>query len=183
MLDLLLSSFSTAERHTKGAPDSEMSMALVSFPRSWSDAALWVAPIVAAAALAACGGGGGASPGSTDVASSGADSINAALTLNDPSNPIQILSSEPSQVSGGNALVRVALPAGTAASAVKVLVAGSDMTSRFRESTPGALVGVVDGLPVGTSTIDVVPVSGGANVATVTVRNWPSALAPTGAVN
>ena len=151
-------------------------MTIASFGRS----ALGIASVIAVAALAACGGGGGSSAGRTDAPSIGAAS---ALAQNDPSNPIQILSSGPSQVSGGNVLVRVALPPGTAASAVKVLAAGNDMTSRFQEVTPGALLGVVDGLPVGTTTIDVVPVSGGAAVATVMVRNWPSAVVQSGLDN
>jgi hypothetical protein len=96
-----------------------------------------------------------------------------ALAENDPSNPIQILSSEPSLVSGGNALVQVALPSGTAASAVKVLAAGSDMTASFHEVSPGTLLGVVKGLPVGTSSIDVARASGSGTIATVNVRNWP----------
>jgi hypothetical protein len=152
----------------------------IPFRRPWSNVTLSMAPIVVAAALAACGGTDGTSTGSADVSSGGESSTTVAPAKNDPSNPIQIMSSEPSVVSGGNVLVRVALPAGTAASAVKVLSGGRDMTSRFKEVTPGALLGVVDGLPVGTSTIDVVPVSGGATVASVVVRNWPSALAAPG---
>ena len=136
-------------------------------------AALGIASLIVTAALVGCGGGSGSSAGSTDVSPSAAVSIKAALAENDPSNPIQILSSEPSLVSGGNALVQVALPAGTAASGVKVMAAGNDQTPRFQEASPGKLLGVVQGLPVGTSSIDVVAVAGGATVATVSVRNWP----------
>ena len=147
-------------------------MSIVLFGRRW--AALCIAPMIAAAALVGCGGGSGGSPAaSAEAAPSGADAIKAVLLANDPSNPIQILSSQPSLVSGGNALVQVALPAGTAASGVRVVAAGSDQTSRFQQASPGKLLGVVQGLPIGTSTIDVVPVSGGATVATVSVRNWP----------
>lgn len=146
-------------------------MSIVSSRRSWPAATLCVASFVAAAALVGCGGG--SSAGSSGAAPSAADPTKVALAENDPSNPIQILSSEPSLVSGGNALVQVALPAGTAASGVKILAAGTDETSRFQEVKPGTLLGVVQGLPVGTSAIDVVPVAGGATVATVNVRNWP----------
>jgi hypothetical protein len=146
-------------------------MSIVSSRRSWTVATLCVASLVAAAALVGCGGGSSAS--STGAAPSAADPTKVALAGNDPSNPIQILSSEPSLVSGGNALVQVALPAGTPASGVKVLAAGSDETSRFQEVKPGTLLGVVQGLPVGTSSIDVVPTSGSGTVATVNVRNWP----------
>jgi len=146
-------------------------MSIDSPRRPW--AALCIASLIAAAALAGCGGGGGSSATGTDVSPNGAGETKAVLAENDPSNPIQILSSQPSLVSGGNALVQVALPAGTAASGVKVVAAGSDQTSRFKEMSPGKLLGVVQGLPVGASSIDVVPVAGGANLATVSVRNWP----------
>jgi len=144
---------------------------LIGLPRrARAAASLCVASLLAAAALVGCGGG--ATSESTDASASSTAS-KAVLAQNDPSNPIQILSSEPSLVSGGNALVQVALPPGTAASAVKVVVAGTDETARFQEVSPGKLLGVAQGLPVGTNSIDVVAVSGGATIATVAVRNWP----------
>jgi hypothetical protein len=147
-------------------------MSIVSPRRPWAAATLCVASFIATAALVGCGGG--ASPaGSTDVSPSDAGSTKNVLADNDPSNPIQILSSQPSLVSGGNALVQVALPSGTAASGVKVVAAGGDQTPRFQEVSPGKLLGVVQGLPVGTSSIDVVPTSGPGTIATVSVRNWP----------
>ena len=144
-------------------------MAIVSF-RPRAAAALCVASLIAVA-LVGCGGGSSGSAG--NASASPANSAKVALAENDPSNPIQILSSEPSLVSGGNALVQVALPAGTAASAVKVLAAGNDMTSSFKEVSPGTLLGVVQNLPVGTTSIDVAPASGAGTIATVNVRNWP----------
>jgi Tannase-like family of unknown function (DUF6351) len=140
--------------------------------RPWVAATLCVASLIATAALVGCGGGG-ASAGGTDASSTTAGATKATLADNDPSNPIQILSSQPSLVSGGNALVQVVLPAGTAASGVKVVAGGGDQTSRFKEVSPGKLLGVVQGLPLGTSSIDVVPTSGSGTVATVGVRNWP----------
>jgi hypothetical protein len=140
--------------------------------RPWASATLCIASLVATTALVGCGGGG-SSAGVADAAPTAAGSAKVALADNDPSNPIQILSSQPSLVSGGNALVQVALPAGTAASGVKVVAGGTDQTSRFQEVSPGKLLGVVQGLAVGTSSIDVVRVAGGASVATVAVRNWP----------
>jgi hypothetical protein len=145
-------------------------MTIASLRPRW--AALCIAPLIATAALVGCGGGG-SSAGSADASPVGAGATKGSLIDNDPSNPIQILSSQPSLVSGGNALVQVALPAGTAASGVRVVAAGSDQTSRFQQTSPGRLLGVVQGLPVGTSSIDVVPVGGGATLATVSVRNWP----------
>jgi len=145
-------------------------MPIVPFRRPWAVAKLCLASVAAASALVACGGGSSASG---DAAINAADASKVALADNDPSNPIQILSSEPSLVSGGNALVQVALPTGTAASGVKILANGTDETSRFQQVKPGTLLGVVQGLPVGTSSIDVVPATGSGTVATVTVRNWP----------
>ncbi|MDQ6627465.1 MAG: DUF6351 family protein [Pseudomonadota bacterium] len=145
-------------------------MATISVRGPWALVPLCAASIFAAAALIGCGGG---SSGTAAATPSSADGISVALAENDPLNPIQILSSEPSLISGGDALVQVALPPGTAASAVKILAGGSDMTTRFKEVTPGSLLGVVSGLPVGTSTIDLVPVSGSGTTASVTVRNWP----------
>jgi hypothetical protein len=145
-------------------------MAIVSRHRLRAVATLCIASFVAAA-LVGCGGGSSDSAGGATT--SAGSSAKVALAENDPSNPIQILSSEPSLVSGGNALVQVALPSGTAASAVKVLAAGSDMTASFHEVSPGTLLGVVKGLPVGTSSIDVARASGSGTIATVNVRNWP----------
>jgi hypothetical protein len=145
---------------------------LIGLPRrARAAASLCVTSLFAAAALVGCGGG--ATSDGTDASASSTASTKGALAQNDPSNPIQILSSEPSLVSGGNALVQIALPPGTAASAVKVVVAGTDETARFQEVSPGKLLGVAQGLPVGTNSIDVVASSGGATIATVAVRNWP----------
>ena len=147
-------------------------MSVVLPRRRWAAATLCIASFVGTTALVGCGGGG-ASAGNGDAAANDTGSTKVALADNDPSNPIQILSSQPSLVSGGNALVQVALPAGTAASGVKIVAAGNDETSRFQEVSPGKLLGVVQNLPVGTTSIDVVPLAGGATVATVAVRNWP----------
>src|SRR5690242_12510271 len=147
-------------------------MATLSPRRRHEAATLWIASLATAVALVGCGGGGG---GSSSGAADPAATVDPKTILagNDPANPIQILSTEPNLISNGDALVSVALPAGTAASAVRVLAAGSDQTSHFQETKPGLLLGVVNGLPVGPSSIDVVPAAGGATMATVAVRNWP----------
>ncbi|HVG24856.1 MAG TPA: hypothetical protein VND45_11925, partial [Thermoanaerobaculia bacterium] len=94
-------------------------MAITS-PRGRRAAATFcAAALFGATALVGCGGGGSGANG-VDTAANGATATQSALAENDPLNPIQILSSEPSLVSGGDALVRGALPAGTAASAVRV---------------------------------------------------------------
>ena len=147
-------------------------MATLSPRRRHEAATLWIASLATAVALVGCGGGGG---GSSSGAADPAATVDPKTILagNDPANPIQILSTEPNLISNGDALVSVVLPAGTAASAVRVLAAGSDQTSHFQETKPGLLLGVVNGLPVGPSSIDVVPAAGGATMATVAVRNWP----------
>ena len=86
---------------------------------------------------------------------------------------VEVLSSEPLLVSGGDALVRVTLPPGTVKNGVTILAGGKDMTSRFQETDKGSLVGVVEGLPVGDSTIDVNPTHGNGLASSLKVRNWP----------
>jgi hypothetical protein len=125
---------------------------------------LWTAASLGTAAmLAGCGGS----------SSSDADAIATALAGKSPQHRIEVLSSEPHLVSGGNALVRVTLPPGIVKNGVTILAAGQDMTGQFQEVEPGALLGVVDGLPVGQSTIEVVPVHGKGLAGSLAVRNWP----------
>ncbi|HEU5156524.1 MAG TPA: DUF6351 family protein [Streptosporangiaceae bacterium] len=67
---------------------------------------------------------------------------------------IQVLSSSPSQVSGGDALLRVRLPAGTAPAAVRVTRNGADVTAAFAPDPGGrSLTGLVGGLAVGWNTV------------------------------
>ena len=79
-------------------------------------------------------------------------------------------------VSGGNALVRVELPAGADAAAVTVSLNGTDVTSAFREAPadrlgrPGrALLGLLEGLEEGDSTVRV---SLGDARSDLTITNW-----------
>lgn len=67
---------------------------------------------------------------------------------------ISILSGEPELVSGGDALIAVAIPAGTKASQVRVRRNGDNVTGRFT-ADPGSrrLTGVVDGLKQGQNQI------------------------------
>ena len=67
---------------------------------------------------------------------------------------ISVLSSSPDQVSGGNALVRVALPESVPLDQVNVQLNGADVTGAF-EPIPGehAVSGVVDGLILGKNTL------------------------------
>ncbi|TDI19981.1 MAG: hypothetical protein E2P06_15880, partial [Acidobacteria bacterium] len=79
-------------------------------------------------------------------------------------------------VSGGNALVRVELPADADAAAVSVSLNGTDVTNAFREAPadrlgrPGrALLGLLEGLAEGDSTVTV---SLGDARSDLTLTNW-----------
>jgi hypothetical protein len=68
---------------------------------------------------------------------------------------VRALSTDPALVTGGNVLVELALPSGASPTAVKVTAAGRDVTGAFTPgSNPATLVGLVSGLPNGSSTID-----------------------------
>lgn len=133
---------------------------------SSSDSAHPVAGLLAAAIgsamLVACGGG-------SDIT----DGVKTALAGKSQQHRIEVLSSDPLLMSGGSALVRVTLPPGTVKNGVTIMAAGKDMTGRFQEVAPGALMGVVDGLPVGESTVEVKPSHGNGLAGSLAVRNWP----------
>src|SRR5688572_25314616 len=76
------------------------------------------------ALLQGCGGGG---------------SDNSAASL-------EILSSRPGTVTGGNALVRVVLPPGQAIKDWKVTAGNLDRTAAFRKTGENTFVGLVEGL-------------------------------------
>jgi hypothetical protein len=83
---------------------------------------------------------------------------------------IEVLSGRGDLVTGGDALVRVALPTGQNPEAVRVDVDGRDVTSAFR-SREGAALGVVTDLPLGDSVVTAVLPDG--NGARLTVTNAP----------
>src|SRR5262245_39269469 len=65
---------------------------------------------------------------------------------------LNVLSSRPDMVSGGDVLIAATVPA-RALSSVKVLLNGSDITSAFRRrAVIGDLVGHVEGLRLGLNT-------------------------------
>jgi len=66
---------------------------------------------------------------------------------------ITVLSSRPDLVTGGDALVRIALPQGADASGVKVAVDGRDVTAGFRKRASGAVEGLATGLRKGANTL------------------------------
>jgi len=67
---------------------------------------------------------------------------------------LRTLSSRPELVTGGDVLVRVDLPAGTAASSVRVTVNGADVTGQLRpDASTRQLSGLLSGLPLGSSQV------------------------------
>jgi hypothetical protein len=89
---------------------------------------------------------------------------------------VTVLSSEPDQVSGGDALIEVRVPRGTRTDAVRVTVGGTDVTGAL---TPDGrtLTGVVDGLAEGENTLRVEAAGsrghGGPRATEVTLTNHP----------
>lgn len=101
-------------------------------PRHWARSAL-----VTALAVAALVATGLAAPPASDAA---------------PGGPwdIEVLSSPPDQVSGGDARLAVTTPPGQQDKA-RIIVAGDDVTASFSATDKRTLEGVVSGLDVGTS--------------------------------
>jgi hypothetical protein len=67
---------------------------------------------------------------------------------------LRVLSSRPEMVTGGDALVRVELPAGVSPSDVKLTVNGTDATGRLKADASGrSLTGLVTGLALGSNTL------------------------------
>ncbi len=87
---------------------------------------------------------------------------------------IQVLSNRADLISGGDALVRVALPPRKDASGVRVSVGGRDVTAAFSPQFDGSLLGVVTGLVVGPNVVTATLTHGAATVgAQVTITNHP----------
>jgi hypothetical protein len=72
-----------------------------------------------------------------------------------PSFQVTVLSSRPDQVSGGDALVEVAVPRTVPLHKVEVTRNGEDVTSTFASGPDGSLVGLVDGLVDGDNQLTV----------------------------
>ena len=90
---------------------------------------------------------------------------------------IEVLSSAPEQVSGGDALVRVEVPRTVPLHQVTVTLDGADVTGAF-SPVPGvrALVGLVEGLDVGANELRAAPNGRGRGrpaAAVVTLVNHP----------
>ena len=84
---------------------------------------------------------------------------------------VQAVSTDAARVTGGDVLVRVVLSPAAATTAVKVSVAGRDVTAAFKPGTaPNTLMGVVTGLAIGRNVIDA---ASGRARGTLEVTNYP----------
>jgi hypothetical protein len=84
---------------------------------------------------------------------------------------IEVLSNRADLVSGGEALVRVDLPAGVSDTGLTVTLAGQDVTKDFTLHEPGQVTGLVTGLAVGPNVLQAhLPDGSGASL---TVTNHP----------
>ncbi len=121
---------------------------------------------------AACSSGG---EKSTDDPRPGASSSTTTpTTATKPTNrddamSIQVLSSQPDRVTGGDARISVTPPRGSALSRVKVLVDGRDVTARLK-SVAGHLEGTVVGFVEGRSTLSA---SVGSDSVERRIRDYP----------
>lgn len=97
--------------------------------------------LMLAAMVAACGGSGGDDPpaGGGD---GGGDNAG-------PVAELRVLSNRADLVSGGDALVEVVAPEGTAPAALRISLNGTDVTAAFAERADGRYMGLVTGLNVG----------------------------------
>jgi hypothetical protein len=87
---------------------------------------------------------------------------------------ITTLSNRPDKLSGGDVLVKVAVPAGTALSDVSVSLNRQDVTSQFwHDEADHALVGLVTGLAIGTNRLEAR--GRGATADRLDLRNYPLA--------
>lgn len=86
---------------------------------------------------------------------------------------IAVLSGRPDTVTGGDALIRVTLTEQVDLSDVSVIAGGTDQTSALQpDDDAGTLTGVVSGLPLGDSEIEVVDTDSDAS-ALLRVTNYP----------
>lgn len=84
---------------------------------------------------------------------------------------LRTLSSRPELVTGGDALVRVDVPAGASLAGVRITLNGADVTAQLRADPSGrSLTGVITGLPSGSSQV---VASAGSATARLTLVNHP----------
>ncbi|PYN94804.1 MAG: hypothetical protein DMD91_26995 [Candidatus Rokuibacteriota bacterium] len=85
---------------------------------------------------------------------------------------IKVLSNRADLISGGDALVEIALPPGVLSANVRVDVDGRDVTSAFAVRPNGRFMGLVEGLAVGDNVVSAR--AKGAAAAKITITNHPN---------
>ena len=90
-----------------------------------------------------------------------------------PGATVQTLSNRADLISGGSALVEIRLPAGAAASQLRVDVDGTDVTSSFAIRADGRTVGVVSGLRNGANNLTAHAADGTFAAAKLVITNHP----------
>ncbi len=93
----------------------------------------------------------GGAGGGTTVVTSPAGGVTAGAPVTSP--VISVLSTRSDLVSGGEALVSVALPSGTDPTLVRMALGGTDVTDEFAVRPNGRYEGLVTGLSVGDNTL------------------------------
>jgi len=131
-------------------------------------------PILAALVaitLAGCGGGGGGGGGDLgSIGGGGGGSGGASASAGNPS--IQILSSDPSYVSGGDTLVSVVAPAAASAKDIVLKLNGTDITNSLAyDAKSNSMRGLVGGLKDGANKLDASLKNGGS--VTLALKNFP----------
>jgi Tannase-like family of unknown function (DUF6351) len=74
---------------------------------------------------------------------------------------ITVLSGQPDQVSGGDALVSIDLPDGVAAAQARITLDGADISTAFADQGDGTVQGLVTGLDDGDNVLAVEATGGG----------------------
>jgi hypothetical protein len=83
---------------------------------------------------------------------------------------VRVVSTDPALVTGGDALVEVTIPSAVAIDDVRITAGGQEITQTFRPTDQGTLLGLLTGLPLGTTTIGV---SAGVEQTTLDLTNYP----------
>jgi hypothetical protein len=125
---------------------------------------------VLAACLSACGGGGSGNSGLTPATVISTPPTPTPTTVVSSAPTISVLSSRADQVSGGDALVEIALPPDAAASSVQVQAGTTDVTAQFAIRPNGKYQGLLTGLLVGNT--DVTARVGNSDPAKATITNF-----------
>lgn len=106
------------------------------------------------------------------VVAGGSGAFRAATTHSALPLQINVLSNRADLVSGGDALVQIAIPTGVSAASVKVTLGGKDITNEFAVRPNGLYEGLVIGLVNGANVLKAT--ASGAGSASITITNHPN---------